>query len=239
MVHLSRMLPSESTNFLLSVHLCLQITGCDADGKRGVPEDTSCSEPERNPHIFSPSSETTLGAHVTIECSSNSCLPINFVLFLNKSTHAGGMSKTHKKVIFNLTINSINELGEYKCKTNTTKGRYSSGFSFTLREQKKNVGVPIVLLSLMLLVLVIIGLAILLLILFRRKARKLRKACASARSITANYPDSENCPTYDDTAYRKNEEIVYFNVMANMENNGNVIQSEESTVTYAEVIIRR
>ncbi|XP_062976078.1 allergin-1 isoform X2 [Elgaria multicarinata webbii] len=241
--------------------------------KREVPKnDTSCSVPVKKLNISSLSSKIDIGADVEVVCSSEmGCLPINYTLFLNTSRRGSAVkNKKNEIVTFKFTIKSINELGEYKCRaqnglTNTSNLKYSPGFHFTLREEENNMAVLIGLPLLLLLALIGIALAIPWLILPWCKARKLRTASVSVGLVTTNYPHSknsptsyphsENCPTYDDIAFRKNEETEYCNVnISNKENcrNGKVCLvfykwnktrlkffiSEDSTVNYAEIIIR-
>lgn len=112
------------------------------DGVPYVPGTISpCSEPVDDLKIYSPSSETVIGENVTLECALiTKCLPINYTLFFEKNKVKGRTTKkkAEGKAVFKLTVSSRNELGEYKCKAqytfnDTTKLKYSRGFSFTLK----------------------------------------------------------------------------------------------------------
>ncbi|KAH0629295.1 hypothetical protein JD844_011249 [Phrynosoma platyrhinos] len=186
----------------------------------------SCSEPVRDLEIYSPVSETEVGGNVTLECKSSAkCLPINYTLLFKKTKalrHAI-RTKEEDRMVFNFTINSTSELGEYKCKAqyrfnDAAKSKYSHGFNFTLREaaeedEKNKLVVFIVAPLLLLLLLIVIAVAIPLMILPWCKAKNQKSASTSTHYAPANYLSSEACATYDDVAFHgKDEEVEYCSV---------------------------
>ncbi|XP_025024398.1 allergin-1 [Python bivittatus] len=116
--------------------------GGDDDGNRAKNElsqnVTSCSKFMKGLKIYSPTPETTIGGNVTLECYwETDCLPINYTLFLNKmrALRPATQNRREEKVIFNFTVNSSSELGQYKCKAEgKIEPAYSQGFNFTLRD---------------------------------------------------------------------------------------------------------
>ncbi|XP_063149011.1 allergin-1 [Candoia aspera] len=206
--------------------------GDDNRTKSELPQNvTSCSTFVKKLKIYSPTPETTIGGNVSLECSwETNCLQIKYTLFLNKmrALYPATQNRREEKIIFNFTIDSSSELGEYKCKAERgTEARYSSGFNFTLRAGERNNPVAFIVLPLVLLLLLIaVAVAIPLLILPWCKARKLKSANIST--------------VYDDIVYGVTEENEYCNVKikSKTEDYRNVIISEDNTVNYAEVICR-
>ncbi|XP_015279144.1 PREDICTED: allergin-1 [Gekko japonicus] len=91
------------------------------------------------PTISSPSTEVAIGENVTLKCSSETgSLPINYTLYkgIDRVLPPASKNKKGEEAAFHFTINSISELGEYKCKAENkfNKNKYSLGFNFTLRE---------------------------------------------------------------------------------------------------------
>ncbi|XP_029139367.1 allergin-1 [Protobothrops mucrosquamatus] len=129
----------------------------------------NCSKIVKVMKIYSPTPEITIGGKVTLVCYwETDCLPINHVLFLNKTRVQGPAPQSMKeeKVVFNITIHSSIQLGPYKCKAeyrNITA--YSLGFNFTLRAESNNLAVfivpPLILLLLLIAAVVTIQLLIL------------------------------------------------------------------------------
>lgn len=100
----------------------------------------SCSKIVKDIKIDSLTPEITIGAKVTLVCYwETNCLPINYILFLNKGKVQGPavQSMEEQKVVFNTTIHSNSQLGPYKCKADNPNRNmtaiYSPGFNFTLR----------------------------------------------------------------------------------------------------------
>ncbi|XP_077184550.1 allergin-1 isoform X2 [Paroedura picta] len=96
---------------------------------------------ENEPHltIHSPSKEVAIGENVTLKCFlKTGSPPITYTLYKGKDRLLSPASK-HKKgeeAEFHFSINSISDLGEYKCKAEykLTENKYSPGFNFTLIE---------------------------------------------------------------------------------------------------------
>ncbi|KAL8163558.1 UNVERIFIED_CONTAM: hypothetical protein K2H54_030213 [Gekko kuhli] len=117
---------------LLTAHLQSSLP----DGEEDEPdEDESLSCPTIN----SPSTEAAIGENVTLKCSSETgSPPINYTLYKGTDRVLPPASKKKKgeEAAFHFTMNSISELGEYKCKAENkfNENKYSLGFNFTLRE---------------------------------------------------------------------------------------------------------
>nr|XP_020638123.1 uncharacterized protein LOC110073365 isoform X2 [Pogona vitticeps] len=214
-----------------------------------------CSEPV-GVLIYSPSSETTIGANVTLECNlTTNCLPINYTLFFERCNIKGKAIKKKAKenIVFKLTINSRSELGEYKCKAqylfnNTFKAKYSSGFNFTLKaflpastEDKNRLVALIVAPLLLLLLLLTVVITFPLLILPWCKARKGKSASKPTSYVSAHYPSPGNCGIYDDAAYGEEEATNYCDVRikVKVEDSRKEMLTEDTRVTYAEILNRR
>ncbi|KAM6471701.1 allergin-1 isoform 2-T3 [Liasis olivaceus] len=159
---------------------------------------TSCSKSVKNLKIYSPTPETAIGRNVTLECYwETDCLPIDYTLFLNKmrALRPATQNRREEKVIFNFTINSSSELGQYKCKAEgKIEPAYSQGFNFTLREERNNLVAFIVPPLVVLLLLIAVVVAIPLLILPWCKTRKLKSANISTAydDIGGNQLDNES-----------------------------------------------
>ncbi|XP_016851242.1 allergin-1 isoform X7 [Anolis carolinensis] len=269
---------------LASFHSCLQNMQSH-DGEKGTSEIAiSCLKDLQDLEIYSPFSEIAIGKNVTLECrSQKGCLPINYTLYLNTTKMQHTIQrKAEEKVVFNITINSISDVGEYKCKAQNNGSKYSPGFTFTLRDEPKDVLscsdpvnkveisspvseivlapeeeknkliVYIIAPLLLLFLLTVIAVAIPLIILPWCKAKNQKSARTSTHFTPVGYFNSETA-TYDavgkvGTIYSfviksdgKGEEVVYCNVKTEtMEREcrkGTL--KEDSTVNYAEIVIRR
>ncbi|XP_062827211.1 allergin-1 isoform X8 [Anolis carolinensis] len=242
---------------LASFHSCLQNMQSH-DGEKGTSEIAiSCLKDLQDLEIYSPFSEIAIGKNVTLECrSQKGCLPINYTLYLNTTKMQHTIQrKAEEKVVFNITINSISDVGEYKCKAQNNGSKYSPGFTFTLRapeEEKNKLIVYIIAPLLLLFLLTVIAVAIPLIILPWCKAKNQKSARTSTHFTPVGYFNSETA-TYDavgkvGTIYSfviksdgKGEEVVYCNVKTEtMEREcrkGTL--KEDSTVNYAEIVIRR
>nr|XP_034959868.1 allergin-1 isoform X2 [Zootoca vivipara] len=130
--------------------------------------------------IYSHPNETIIGGNVILVCyySKNDWLPINYTLFRNQAKAVGYATTygTEEKAVFNLTVMSTSDLGEYKCKAQRfTESQYSRGLNITLRvaEEKKNKNLVAYIVAplLLLLLLLAVSTAIALLILPWCKAR--------------------------------------------------------------------
>ncbi|XP_062827206.1 allergin-1 isoform X3 [Anolis carolinensis] len=230
---------------------------------RDEPKDVlSCSDPVNKVEISSPVSEIVLGGNVTLECKSVArCLPIYYSLFLNKDKALYNAIKSEEeKIVFNFTITSISQLGDYKCKAqsrqnDSSTNKYSHAFKFVLKapeEEKNKLIVYIIAPLLLLFLLTVIAVAIPLIILPWCKAKNQKSARTSTHFTPVGYFNSETA-TYDavgkvGTIYSfviksdgKGEEVVYCNVKTEtMEREcrkGTL--KEDSTVNYAEIVIRR
>ncbi|XP_070592874.1 allergin-1 [Erythrolamprus reginae] len=202
------------------------------EDKKASPEspqnNASCSKTAKDIKIYSPTSEIIIGANVTLMCYwKTNCLPINYNLFLNKVRVQGPalQSMKEQKVVFNLTIQSNNQLGPYKCKADNLNismaSLYSPPFNFTLRENN-NLAVFIVLPLILMLLLIVAAVTIRLLILPWCKARKLKA--------------SNICTAYDDADY---EITQYSNLEMKTKTDYKYVNDrEDSTVIYAEVICK-
>nr|XP_060619089.1 allergin-1 isoform X2 [Anolis sagrei ordinatus] len=183
-----------------------------------------CSDPASSLEISSPVSEIVLGENVTLECKSVAkCLPMYYSLFLNKHKErfTAVKNKEEERIVFNFTITSSSQLGEYKCRTQSrlkdpSTNKYSRAFNFVLKEapeeEKNKLVVYIVAPLLLLFLLAVIAVAIPLMILPWCKA-----------------------------IYEKGEEVVYCNVKTEtMEREcSKGTLTEDTTVNYAEIVIRR
>ncbi|XP_032991791.1 allergin-1 [Lacerta agilis] len=196
--------------------------------------------------ICSHPNETIIGGNVILVCyySKTDWLPINYTLFRSQTKAVGYATtyKTEERAVFNLTVMSTSDLGEYKCKAQRfNKSRYSLGLNITLRvaEEKKNKNLVAYIVPplLLLLLLLAVSAAIALLILPWCKARKQSTGSKPTVVVSAHRPSSDNGDVYD-TVYEENE---YCNVKlkTKKEDNRNVILGGDSTVHYAEVVIRR
>ncbi|XP_042309537.1 allergin-1 isoform X1 [Sceloporus undulatus] len=214
----------------------------------------SCSDPVSDLEIYSPVSETEVGGKVTLECKSTArCLPINYTLFFkkDKALRRATKNKEEERIVFNFTINSTSELGEYKCRARNRfnyapNNKYSHGFNFTLREaaaeEKNKLVVFIVAPLLLLLLLIVIAVAIPLMILPWCKAKNQKPASKSTHYTPANHLSSQACATYEDVAFHgKGEEVEYCNLNIGTTETDcrERILTEDSTVSYAEIIVRR
>ncbi|XP_077780146.1 allergin-1 isoform X2 [Podarcis muralis] len=155
--------------------------------------------------ICSHPNETIIGGNVILVCyySKTDWLPINYTLFRNQTKAVGyaTTNRTEERAVFNLTVMSTRDLGEYKCKAQRFhETQYSRGLNITLRGKQSTGSKPAVVFS-------------------------------------ARRPSSDNGDVYD-TVYEENE---YCNVKhkTKEEDNRNVILGGDSTVDYAEVVIRR
>nr|XP_028568621.1 allergin-1 [Podarcis muralis] len=196
--------------------------------------------------ICSHPNETIIGGNVILVCyySKTDWLPINYTLFRNQTKAVGyaTTNRTEERAVFNLTVMSTRDLGEYKCKAQRFhETQYSRGLNITLRvaEEKKNKNLVAYIVPplLLLLLLLAVSAAIALLILPWCKARKQSTGSKPAVVFSARRPSSDNGDVYD-TVYEENE---YCNVKhkTKEEDNRNVILGGDSTVDYAEVVIRR
>ncbi|XP_061477755.1 allergin-1 [Rhineura floridana] len=206
-----------------------------------MPRNFSCSESLGSISIDSPSNKTIIGGNVTLVCySKTGCLPINYTLFFKKEAlRYATTNKMEERAVFNFTITSANNLGEYKCKAQNNNGcKYSTGFNFALRvaEEKKNLAVYIV--PPLLLLLVVIGVAVPLLILPWCKARKLTTDSTPTDFVPTSCPSLENCATYD-TVYEENITYCKLKFNTKKEDCRNVILDDNSAVEYTEVVIQR
>ncbi|XP_078240702.1 allergin-1 isoform X3 [Pogona vitticeps] len=252
--------------FLLLASFCLGLQKGNSNGDDNDSDDDGdvddvsrnavpCSEPV-GVLIYSPSSETTIGANVTLECNlTANCLPINYTLFFERCNVKGKAIKKKAKenIVFKLTISSRSELGEYKCKAqylfnNTFKAKYSSGFNFTLKaslpastEDKNRLVALIVAPLLLLLLLLMVVITFPLLILPWCKARKGKSASKPTSYVSANYPSPGNCGIYDDAAYGEEEATNYCDVRikVKVEDSRKEMLTEDTRVTYAEILNRR
>uniref|UniRef100_A0A8C4Y8H5 Ig-like domain-containing protein n=1 Tax=Gopherus evgoodei TaxID=1825980 RepID=A0A8C4Y8H5_9SAUR len=81
--------------------------------------------------------EVGIGQNVTLSCRSTSgSLPINYTFFRGSQNLWPTILKTERNpALFNLTINSASDLGEYKCKVVngiSNSAKYSESLNFTL-----------------------------------------------------------------------------------------------------------
>ncbi|XP_066468948.1 allergin-1 [Tiliqua scincoides] len=136
--------------------------------KGGLPKNVlSCSRNVSKPMIYSPSQEATIGWNVTLECvSQNGSPPINYTLYKgqNRMLPTVIKDKADDKALFNFTINSYDELGEYKCKVQNrclNSSRYSTGFSF--KAPKKDNAVVFIVSPLLLLIVLAVIISLLIL----------------------------------------------------------------------------
>ncbi|KAM8992456.1 allergin-1 isoform 1-T1 [Ara ararauna] len=79
-----------------------------------------------------------MNQNVTLSCNSDSgSPPVRYTLFKRNQKVSTLNRPDLTPSLFNLTINSASDLGEYKCKAennNTSGGKYSNSLSFTLLE---------------------------------------------------------------------------------------------------------
>ncbi|XP_061233083.1 allergin-1 isoform X4 [Neopsephotus bourkii] len=79
-----------------------------------------------------------MNQNVTLSCNSDSgSPPVRYTLFKHNQKVSTLNRPDLTPSLFNLTINSASDLGEYKCKAennNTSGGKYSNSLSFTLLE---------------------------------------------------------------------------------------------------------
>ncbi|XP_039182729.1 allergin-1 [Crotalus tigris] len=214
--------------------------GVNEDNRANSQSPQNCSKVAKVIKIYSPIPEITIGGKVTLVCYwETDCLPINYVLFLNKIRVQGPAPQSMKeeKVVFNITIHSSSQLGPYKCKAEYRNiVAYSLGFNFTLRESN-NLAVFIVPPLILLLLLIAAVVTIRLLILPWCKARKLKAANISTAydDTGENQLDDEHCVAYGVT---KEPEYCNMKMKTKTEDYRYVNDNEDSTVTYAEVICR-
>ncbi|KAM7146307.1 allergin-1 [Macrochelys suwanniensis] len=97
------------------------------------------SEQLSNPEFESlqKSLEVGIGQNVTLSCrSTNGSLPINYTFFRGNQNLCPIIPKEDRKpALFNLTISSASDLGEYKCKAVNgiaNSSKYSKSLNFTL-----------------------------------------------------------------------------------------------------------
>uniref|UniRef100_A0ABM5FNZ6 Allergin-1 isoform X3 n=1 Tax=Pogona vitticeps TaxID=103695 RepID=A0ABM5FNZ6_9SAUR len=191
-----------------------------------------CSEPV-GVLIYSPSSETTIGANVTLECNlTANCLPINYTLFFERCNVKGKAIKKKAKenIVFKLTISSRSELASLPAST----------------EDKNRLVALIVAPLLLLLLLLTVVITFPLLILPWCKASKYGRGKGKSASkptsyVSANYPSPGNCGIYDDAAYGEEEATNYCDVRikVKVEDSRKEMLTEDTRVTYAEILNRR
>ncbi|KAH1183427.1 hypothetical protein KIL84_004919 [Mauremys mutica] len=97
------------------------------------------SEQLSNPEFGSlqKSLEVGIGQNVTLSCrSTNGSLPINYTFFRGSQNLWPTIPKTDRNpALFNLTISSASDMGEYKCKVVngiSNSAKYSESLNFTL-----------------------------------------------------------------------------------------------------------
>uniref|UniRef100_A0ACB8EL65 Uncharacterized protein n=1 Tax=Sphaerodactylus townsendi TaxID=933632 RepID=A0ACB8EL65_9SAUR len=179
--------------------------------------DPNGTEPVSHPEIYSPTTEVHIGENVTLSCfSKTGSLPIKYTLYKerNRVLPPVNMSNNGEKAEFHFTINLISDLGEYKCKAenNSTQGKYSLGFNFTMTAgDNHNLAVFIVPPVLLLLLLLALVLAVPLLILPWCKARKLRGTSPND-FVPARDPTLQNDVTYVEIAHEENHQEEYVNL---------------------------
>ncbi|XP_026566968.1 allergin-1 [Pseudonaja textilis] len=213
--------------------------GVNEDNRANPELPQNCSKIVKDVKIYSPTPEITIGAKVTLVCYwETDCLPMNYILFLNRGKVQGPAPQSMKKqkVVFNITIHSISQLGPYKCKAgNKYEAAYSPGFNFTLRENN-NLVVFIVPPLILLLLLIAAIVTIRLLILPWCKARKLKSAniCTAYDDTGENQLDNEQYVDYGIT-----EENKYCNLKMKTKTDYRYVNdSEDSTIIYADVICK-
>ncbi|XP_078240704.1 allergin-1 isoform X5 [Pogona vitticeps] len=224
--------------FLLLASFCLGLQKGNSNGDDNDSDDDGdvddvsrnavpCSEPV-GVLIYSPSSETTIGANVTLECNlTANCLPINYTLFFERCNVKGKAIKKKAKenIVFKLTISSRSELASLPAST----------------EDKNRLVALIVAPLLLLLLLLMVVITFPLLILPWCKARKGKSASKPTSYVSANYPSPGNCGIYDDAAYGEEEATNYCDVRikVKVEDSRKEMLTEDTRVTYAEILNRR
>ncbi|KAJ7317985.1 hypothetical protein JRQ81_004147 [Phrynocephalus forsythii] len=243
---------------LTSFHLGLPKEDCvvddkdgdnDGDGVTNVPKNViPCSERASKLKIYSPSSETTIGGNVTLECElTTNCLPIKYILFFKKDKIKGLAikKKAEEKIVFKLTISSRNELGEYKCKAqyifnDKCDYKYSIGFHFTLKaspEDKNKLVVLIIVPLLLFLLLLTVVTTFPLLILPWCTTKKGMSPSKSKSYLPANNPGQGNTGIYEDVAHGNDDTIEYceLDLKVKTEDGREEMLTEDTSVTYAEI----
>ncbi|XP_078240703.1 allergin-1 isoform X4 [Pogona vitticeps] len=229
--------------FLLLASFCLGLQKGNSNGDDNDSDDDGdvddvsrnavpCSEPV-GVLIYSPSSETTIGANVTLECNlTANCLPINYTLFFERCNVKGKAIKKKAKenIVFKLTISSRSELASLPAST----------------EDKNRLVALIVAPLLLLLLLLMVVITFPLLILPWCKASKYGRGKGKSASkptsyVSANYPSPGNCGIYDDAAYGEEEATNYCDVRikVKVEDSRKEMLTEDTRVTYAEILNRR
>ncbi|NXN93983.1 MILR1 protein, partial [Rhinopomastus cyanomelas] len=115
------------------------------------------------PMLSSPMPQAKKGQNVTLSCLSKGSLPITYTFFKGTQAISSPVKMQRKEAaVISVFINSSSDFGTYKCKAQNSFpniSKYSTGFNFTLAEERSHSPFLLIFLGLILLIF-IIGLAL-------------------------------------------------------------------------------